>query len=162
MVRAAHARSGYDRLWHTEFAASTPPGWHATGDVGQLDDEGRLWIGSRLGHVITTPDGPVAPVGPEQSIEAMPEVASAAVVGVGPAGTQQMVAVLTTTTPPRSPRLAATELVDRVRAAVDRDIAAVFDVPALPVDRRHNSKIDRTRVAAWAATALAGGRLGRL
>jgi hypothetical protein len=35
-------------------------------------------------------------------------------------------------------------------------------VPHLPVDRRHNSKIDRTRVADWAAVALGGGTLGSL
>ncbi len=35
-------------------------------------------------------------------------------------------------------------------------------VPALPVDVRHNSKIDRTKVARWVSTALAGGRVGPL
>jgi hypothetical protein len=42
------------------------------------------------------------------------------------------------------------------------DIAAVFTVPALPVDKRHNSKIDRSAIAAWAAAALAGRRMGRI
>ena len=44
----------------------------------------------------------------------------------------------------------------------ERDIVAVFEVPRLPVDRRHNSKIDRTAVAEWASAALAGGSLGKL
>jgi hypothetical protein len=48
-----------------------------------------------------------------------------------------------------------------VRAAVQPDIAAVLEVPALPVDRRHNSKINRTRVAAWAERVLSGGKVGR-
>jgi hypothetical protein len=34
----------------------------------------------------------------------------------------------------------------------------VFELPRLPVDRRHNSKIDRTRLAGWAAQALQGHR----
>jgi hypothetical protein len=38
----------------------------------------------------------------------------------------------------------------------------VFVVPALPVDKRHNSKIDRTRVSRWASLALAGGRMRKL
>jgi hypothetical protein len=42
------------------------------------------------------------------------------------------------------------------------DIAAVLVVPSVPVDKRHNSKIDRTRIAAWAEKVLAGGRMGRL
>ena len=165
VVRAAHARAGYDRLWHTQFRASQPRGWHATGDVGHLDGSGRLWIGGRLGHVITTADGPVTPVRPEQAIESIDDVAMAAVVGVGPLGDQQVVAVIERRSPSRRPRLADLEVADRVRRAVGAAVAgvgvvAVFEVPALPVDRRHNSKIDRTRVAAWAERALAGGPLG--
>jgi hypothetical protein len=60
---------------------------------------------------------------------------------------------------PRSARLADLDLHDRVRSAVSEPVAAVFEVAAIPVDRRHNSKIDRTRLARWAATALAGGRI---
>lgn len=161
VVRADHARRGYDRLWHTEFMASQPPGWHASGDVGRLDTAGRLWVGGRLAHVITTPDGPVAPVGIEQAIETLDGVALAAVVGVGPSAVQQLVAVIEPTVTSRSPRLASLAVIDAVRT-VAGNVVAVFEVPALPVDRRHNSKIDRTRVAEWAAHALDGRRLGKL
>lgn len=158
VVRAAHARLGYDRLWHTQFAASQPLGWHSTGDVGHLDSDGRLWIGGRIGHVIATVGGAVTPVRSEQQIESIDGVELAAVVGVGPRGVQQLVAVIVTGSSGRAPRPATLELVDAVRAAVDLDVAAVFDVPELPVDRRHNSKIDRSRVARWADAALAGRR----
>ena len=46
--------------------ARRTPGWHRTGDVGHLDDAGRLWVEGRLVHVVTTADGPVTPVGVEQ------------------------------------------------------------------------------------------------
>lgn len=159
LVRAAHMRTGYERLWRTEHLASTPSGWHATGDVGHLDDDGRLWIGGRLGHVITTTAGPVTPVRYELAIEAIDGVEAAAVVGVGPAGAQQLVAVVQPAASLRRPREAGLALVDQVRGAVGRDVVAVLEVPTLPVDRRHNSKIDRTRLAAWAGRVLAGGRL---
>jgi hypothetical protein len=42
------------------------------------------------------------------------------------------------------------------------DVAAVLVVPSLPVDKRHNSKINRTRVARWAERVLSGGRIGRI
>ena len=86
----------------------------------------------------------------------------AAVVGVGPSGVQQTVAVVQVDDIGKSPRLAGLHRIDAARAAVDHDLVAVFEVPALPVDRRHNAKIDRTAVAEWAATALAGGKLGSL
>jgi acyl-coenzyme A synthetase/AMP-(fatty) acid ligase len=162
VVRAAHAREGYDRLWHTQHLASQPPGWHSTGDIGRLDPTGRLWIGGRLAHVIATPDGPLAPVRLEQAIEMIEGVASAAVVGVGPAGLQQIVAAIQPESPLRSPRLAPLAIIDQVRTVVTEDVVAVFELPELPVDRRHNSKVDRTRIANWAAAALAGGSLGRL
>ena len=46
-------------------------------------------------------------------------------------------------------------------AVAPQAVAAVLTVPKLPVDRRHNSKIDRTRLGLWAEALLAGGRAPR-
>ena len=93
-VAAAHRKQAYDRLWATERASSRNLGYHRTGDVGHLDDRGRLWVEGRLVHVLSTPHGPLTPVGIEQRIETLGEVSAAAVVGVGPPGTQPVVAVV--------------------------------------------------------------------
>lgn len=158
LVRTAHAKDRYDRLWATEEAASPPGGWHRTGDVGHLDDEGRLWVEGRLQHVITTDRGPVTPVGVEQAAESLAAVSQAAAVGVGPRGTQQVVVIVVPTGGVgRSEVLASLDLVDQVRAAAARTpVAAVLVRGSLPVDRRHNSKIDRAALAGWAADVLAG------
>jgi acyl-coenzyme A synthetase/AMP-(fatty) acid ligase len=162
-IRAAHMRDGYDKLWMTQHAASQPAGWHRSGDVGHLDDAGRLWIEGRMGHIVTTAAGPVTPVGIEHAVSALPEVTHAAVVGVGPVGTQQLVVVVVPVDRSRLPDLAAEDLADSVRAKVDAaDVAAVMTAPSLPVDKRHNSKIDRSRIARWAERVLAGGRVGRI
>ncbi|WP_313662980.1 alpha/beta fold hydrolase [Cellulosimicrobium cellulans] len=164
LVRAGHLKERYDRLWLTDLAAErgTPPGrWHRTGDVGHLDTQGRLWIEGRLGHVLRTADGPLAPVGPEQHVERVAQVRRAAVVGVGPAGLQQAVAVVETEPGVRRPGLAPETLTAAVRAASPVALAAVLVVPRMPTDVRHNSKIDRTRLAAWADGVLAGGRVGQ-
>lgn len=158
VVRAAHAKDRYDRLWATERASSRDPGWHRTGDVGRLDAEGRLWIGGRLGHVITTPDGPLAPVRVEQAVQQIPAVRQAACVGVGPRGTQAVVVIVVTDHPAEG--LADLTLTAEVRDAADMDVAAVLVRRELPVDIRHRSKIDRAALADWAATKLAG-RAGR-
>ncbi len=162
LVRAPHVMDHYDRLWLTQQAAARDAGWHRTGDVGHLDDAGRLWVEGRLSHVITTPDGVLTPVGLERRAEGLDEVRRAAAVGVGPAGAQQVVLVVETDSPVRRPGLATIELAERVRVAVGRPVAAVLAVPMLPTDVRHNSKVDRTRIARWAERVLAGGRTGRL
>jgi acyl-coenzyme A synthetase/AMP-(fatty) acid ligase len=162
-IRAAHMRDGYDKLWMTQHAASQPAGWHRSGDVGHLDGAGRLWVEGRMGHIVTTSAGPVTPVGIEHAVTALPEVSHAAVVGVGPSGTQQLVLVVVPVDGSRRPDLADEDLADRVRAKVDAaDVAAVLTTPSLPVDKRHNSKIDRSRIARWAERVLAGGRIGRI
>jgi len=162
-VRATHMRDGYDKLWATDNAASHPEGWHRTGDVGHFDAEGRLWIEGRLGHVVTTALGPITPIGIEHAVGNLDEVALAAVVGVGPAGVQQVVVVVMPSGGTKRTGLADESLSDMVRDKAGQvDVAAVLIAPSLPVDRRHNSKIDRARIARWAEGALAGGRMGKI
>ena len=162
-IRAPHMRDGYDKLWLTEYAASQPEGWHRSGDVGHFDTDGRLWIEGRIGHIVTTPDGPVTPVGIEHKVSSITGITAAAVVGVGPPGTQHVVVVVTPKPRPSRAGFADEALADKVRARVtSTDVAAVLVAPALPVDKRHNSKIDRTRIARWADRVLAGGRVGRV
>jgi olefin beta-lactone synthetase len=164
-VRAAHAKDRYDRLWATERASVASPGWHRTGDVGHVDGSGRLWVEGRLAHVITTADGVVTPVPIEQRVERLDPVVMAAAVGVGPVGAQVIVVVVVprAAMPATGGPVADARLAAAVReAAGPNDVAAVLITPSLPVDIRHNSKIDRVRVAGWAAGVLRGERAGRL
>ncbi|WP_416402987.1 alpha/beta fold hydrolase [Arthrobacter sp. LFS091] len=164
LVTAPHVKDSYDRLWLTQQGSTNPVGWHRTGDVGHFDAEGRLWVEGRLQHVVTAPGKAVTPVGAEQAVERLDGVGLAAVVGVGPAGTQAIVAVVETVPPARKAGPAAPHLAHRVRAAAREagvDVSAVLVVPNQPTDIRHNAKIDRTRLSAWAARALAGGRPGK-
>ncbi|WP_258371116.1 alpha/beta fold hydrolase [Curtobacterium sp. MCBD17_021] len=164
VVAAPHVRDHYDRLWRTDRAARLgvdDPRGHRTGDVGHLDASGQLWVEGRMQHVITAPSGVVTPVGPEQRVEGVDGVGRAGVVGVGPSGRQQVVAVVETVPAARRAGLADPSLADAVRAAVDLPVAAVLVVPVLPTDVRHNSKVDRARLARWAASVLAGGRMTR-
>lgn len=166
-IRAAHLKDGYDHLSVTE-AASKRDGWHRSGDVGHLDDAGRLWIEGRVQHVIATAAGPITPVGIEQAAESVAGVAQAATVGVGPAGAQVVVVVVVPSDMSIARGVAPLGITDDVRAAAQAadddapDIAAVLIAGKLPVDRRHNAKVDRQAVAAWAARVLAGQRLTRL
>ena len=164
-VRSNWMSSGYDRLWLTEAAArvdvsgaSEGRRWHRTGDVGHLDEHGRLWVEGRVAHVIHTSGGTVTPVPLEVAVERLAAVGRAAAVGVGPAGCQQVVLVVDPTDgSPDGP--ATVTLTDAVRAAVAPvPVAAVWVDRDLPVDIRHNSKIDRVALAATMSRRLAGER----
>jgi acyl-CoA synthetase (AMP-forming)/AMP-acid ligase II/pimeloyl-ACP methyl ester carboxylesterase len=159
-VRAAHTSDGYDALWATQNQARRGA-WHRTGDVGHIDTAGRLWVEGRMSHLILSAHGPLTPVGIEHQAESVNGVRQAAAVGVGPVGTQQLVLVVSTTEP-TTEVVADEQLSEAVRMAIPHDVAAVLTTRELPVDRRHNSKIERQRIAAWAESVLAGGRVPRL
>ncbi len=161
-VRAAHVKDRYDQLWAVEHRSAGHPGWHRSGDVGHLDDQGRLWVEGRVAHLVSTADGPVTPVGIEQRVETLAGVQAAAVIGVGPVGAQQVAVVVVPVE--RAPRpgsvLAPEPLATAVRRAAGVPVAAVLVTSRLPVDIRHASKVDRIRVARWASRVLAGDRAG--
>ncbi|GAA5229324.1 alpha/beta fold hydrolase [Arthrobacter cryoconiti] len=164
LVAAPHVKARYDRLWITQEHSAAIPGWHRSGDVGHFDDAGRLWVEGRLAHVITTPAGVRTPVAGEQAAERLPEVSRAAVVGVGPVGTAAAVVIVETVPQTKRAGLADTALAAAVRSAartVDLEVAAVLCIPEMPTDIRHNSKIDRAKLAVWASRLLSGGRAGK-
>lgn len=162
VVRAPHVKLRYHRAWGAQQASERPAGWHRTGDVGELDRHGRLWVHGRRVHVVHTSQGPLAPYPVEHRIAALPDVYDVAVVGVGPDGTAQAVAIIV---PPqrigrRDSALADPVLAAHVREAAGVPIAAVLVKDWLPVDIRHASKVDRTGLARWADTVLHGTNEG--
>jgi long-subunit acyl-CoA synthetase (AMP-forming) len=159
LVSAPWVSDGYLDLWDTQQQARLFDGdvvWHRSGDVGHFDDAGRLWVEGRTVHVIHSESGPITPVPVERAVERGSSVARSAAVGVGPVGVQQLVVVLED--PASKPGLASTSSTDEVRRLVARPVAAVLTLRQLPVDIRHNAKIDRTAVAGWAEAVLAGRR----
>ena len=162
VVSAPWLSLGYDGLWATNDRARFVDGdgveWHRTGDVGHLDDAGRLWVEGRLAHVVATAEGPVTPVPLEIAVTEATGLRCAAT-GVGPDGTQQVVVVVEDV---GKAGLAAPAIDRAVREAVAaQSLAAVLSVPHLPVDIRHNSKIDRARLGRWAGKVLEGGSAPR-
>jgi acyl-coenzyme A synthetase/AMP-(fatty) acid ligase len=164
LVSAPWMSAGYDALWLTQHNARPVLNtdghtvtWHRTGDVGHIDSEGNVWVEGRMVHVIHSAFGPVAPVPLEITVEALPSVVRAAAVGVGPTNVQQIVMVVETVNGTEGP--ADTELTHAVRAALaPLTIASVWITKKLPVDIRHNSKIDRTAVSQKMSKILSGNK----
>ncbi len=154
LVAAPWMRDGYDRRWATDDAATIQRDgrrFHRTGDVGWIDGDDRMRQLGRAQHVVRLPSGPVSSVALEQSVV---EAAGApvAAVGVGPVGTQVVAIILDA---PGPMRLAPAATADAVRDACPLPVAAVLCAP-LPVDIRHQSKVDRRALAAAAEHHLAG------
>ncbi len=155
VVRTPWMSSGYDRLWRTQQLARPVIGgvvWHRTGDVGHLDAAGNLWIEGRVVHLIHTVEGAVSPVPVEVAAERVEGVRRAAAVGIGPRGVQQVVVVVED----EREAQASASLTAAVRAAVAPQVVAAVWCAPLPVDIRHNAKIDRTALAATMERRLSG------
>jgi acyl-CoA synthetase (AMP-forming)/AMP-acid ligase II len=135
--------------------------WHRMGDLGYLDEQGRLWVCGRKSHRVETEHGMLLPIQCEAIFNAHPEVARTALVGVGNKGAQKPVLVVEAK-PGKEP--ASSQAKQRFRDKLltlgaqfehTRHIEIILFHPAFPLDVRHNTKIQRHELAAWAAKQIA-------
>lgn len=132
--------------------------WHRLGDAGYLDREGRLWCCGRVGHRLALPDGPMFPLMCEPIFDAHPDVKRSGLVGV-PVG-DSIVPVICIELHDGATRGPKVDMIaDQLRklAAANpttRAIRTILFRSRLPVDPRHNSKIERPALARWAAKRL--------
>ncbi|MUH57745.1 MAG: alpha/beta fold hydrolase [Actinobacteria bacterium] len=124
--------------------------YHRTGDVGYIE-EGVLFHLGRRTHVIEHSQGPIASVAVEERVQRALKTQVAAV-GVGPVGAQVIVVVIASG---GKLRLADVQLAELVRTLVDHNVAAVLE-GSLPLDSRHQSKIDRVTLANLVSDFLSG------
>jgi acyl-coenzyme A synthetase/AMP-(fatty) acid ligase len=133
--------------------------WHRMGDVGYRDAHGRIWFCGRKAHRVTTGQGTMYSVRCEAVFNEHPDVLRSALVGVGPPGRQIPVMVVEPEggrLPSRSRQEAIRdELLQLARANdLTRSIETILFHRRFPVDVRHNAKINREALAAWAARRL--------
>ncbi|MBA4063844.1 MAG: peptide synthase [Isosphaera sp.] len=143
--------------------ARTGEVFHRMGDVGYLDEQGRLWFCGRKAHRVETPHGPLFTDMVEPVFNTVPGVFRTALVGVARGGrTYPVLCVELTPVGIRADRRKrwarfAGELRDAGRRLDHvRPVTTFLEHPGFPVDVRHNSKIFREKLAAWA-----NKRLGR-
>lgn len=132
-----------------------PLKWHRMGDLGYLDDQGRLWFCGRKSQRVTKPGGVMLSSIPVEAVAETAWPARAALVGVGEQGAQRAVVVLERSDGvDASGAAAVSRVVDALRAnpAAKGVDAVTVSAGPFPVDRRHNAKIEREALARWVAS----------
>jgi olefin beta-lactone synthetase len=160
VVRGPVVTREYFGLAPATALAKIPDGgsafWHRMGDVGYVDERGRLWFCGRKAHRVTTARGVLFTIPCEAIFNEHPDVARSALVGVGLPGALEPVLIVEPHRGkfPTGRRVAAfaEELLRLGRSSeLTHAIQCVRFHRGFPVDVRHNAKIDREALARWAA-----------
>ncbi len=137
VVSGSHVLSGYLNGVGDEETKFRVDGevWHRTGDAGYLDSAGRLWLLGRAGAVIRDERGTIHPFAVECAATQLGWIQRSA---LARHNGERLLAVQLG---PRAPADAERRVKETLPwAELDR----VVKVPRVPVDRRHNAKIDYT------------------
>lgn len=133
--------------------------WHRMGDVGYVDERGRLWFCGRKSHRVVLDEETLFTEPVEGIFNEHPAVFRTALVGVRRNGRMEPVVCIERET--SGPQPSAGDLLRELQErgsgfAPTRHIKTFLFHKAFPVDIRHNSKIFREQLAVWAAKQLGG------
>ena len=152
-------RAYYGRDHGTALAKIADPDsgfWHRMGDVGYVDEQGRLWFCGRKDHRVQLEGETLYSLQCEGVFNAHPDVYRTALVGVKRDGR---------TLPVLCVELLKDHPVDRAKmeaelraSAAGNELTRSIDTflfhADFPVDIRHNAKIFREKLAVWATSQL--------
>lgn len=131
--------------------------FHRMGDLGGLDEEGRIWFCGRKSHRVETETGPLFTIPCEAVFNTHPAVFRSALVGVGAKGEMRPVICIELEKDVKLDQ----EQLRKELLVLGKDhihtssIETILFHPRFPVDIRHNAKIFREKLAVWAARRLA-------
>jgi long-chain acyl-CoA synthetase len=152
LVKGENVTRGYYGA-ERETAEAFEDGWLRTGDIGELDAQGRLFVRGRKKEMIVTPEGlNVFPDDVERVVNEQPGVVDSAVVGVARGGEERVHAVVVAepgTDVEAVVRAANAVLADHQRI---RSIS-VFPGSALP-RTEGTGKLKRREIRQWAETGV--------
>ncbi len=160
-VKADHASRHYHNLPAADALAKIQEGdefWHRMGDVGHLDEQGRIWFCGRKAHRVRAAAGDLFTICCEAIYNAHPRVRRSALVGVAKDGGPErpVIVVELREGEGRDDTLTLTsELLALGRAnPLTEMIDDILFHPGFPTDIRHNAKIRREDLSRWAAEKL--------
>jgi acyl-CoA synthetase (AMP-forming)/AMP-acid ligase II len=144
VVRGPHVNRRYvgDDASTRALKVRDPRGgvWHRTGDLARRDARGRLWLTGRVSDLVHHRGRALAPFAVEAELNELPGVRASALVSHPRAPEGELLVVQRG---PGGAARARTWLEEHGLGAVP-----VHAIASLPVDARHQSKIDRARLRA--------------
>jgi long-chain acyl-CoA synthetase len=150
LVRGDNVTRGYYG-GGSEAAGALEDGWLHTGDIGELDGQGQLFVKGRKKEMIVTPEGlNVFPEDVERVLNAQPGVIDSAVVGLTLGGEERVHAVVIL-----APGTDTGRVVRQANGALaeHQRIRGISVWPATELPRTEGTrKIKRREVKAWADT----------
>jgi long-chain acyl-CoA synthetase len=157
LVRGENVTTGYYGAPEASSAAFEG-GWFHTGDIGELDAAGRLFIRGRKKEMIVTPEGlNVFPEDVERVVNALPGVRDSAAVGVTQDGEERVQVALVL-----EPGTSAADVVKsaNARLADHQRIRAAQVWPAEALPRTEGTqKLKRHEIRAWLQTGAPPARV---
>ena len=134
--------------------------WHRMGDLGWMDEQGRLWFCGRKNQRVITAKNTLYTIPCEAIFNAHPGVRRSALVGVGEKGMQEAVIVVEPEDPRQTKSAEDKDAFIRELVSLGKGYPHTEDIkfflfhPDFPVDIRHNAKIFREQLARWAEEAI--------
>jgi acyl-CoA synthetase (AMP-forming)/AMP-acid ligase II len=127
---------------------------HRMGDLGYLDEQGRLWFCGRKSHRVITNEETLYTIPCESVFNTHERISRTALVGIGKKGNERPVICVETNenlTAGDKIKIRQELLELGSRATLTRNVKTVaFYSKSFPVDIRHNSKIFREKLKIWA------------
>lgn len=158
MIKCAHMSTAYHKRPEADAAHKVRQGsetWHRTGDLGWVDEQGRLWFCGRKQHRVETAEGTFFSVPCENVFNSHPGVKRSALVGVDAGTGMEPVICIEPERGVRPDARLVEELLETAAAYdITRPIRRIEFFKAFPVDIRHNAKIFREKLAGECSSRL--------
>jgi acyl-CoA synthetase (AMP-forming)/AMP-acid ligase II len=138
--------------------------WHRTGDVGYLDEQGRLWFCGRKSHICEYGGERYYSVQVEHCFNSLAGIERVALVNVSRSEERILALCIETTRRFVGSKSKALIAKNVTETALRRGVPVkliLFYPKAFPVDKRHHAKIERHLIAAWAQWAVESKRYAR-
>jgi acyl-CoA synthetase (AMP-forming)/AMP-acid ligase II len=129
--------------------------WHRTGDLGRLDEGGRVWFYGRKSQRVITKNVTLFTIPCESVVNQHPKVSRSALVGVKFQNEHVPVICIESVSGIKRTKKLKKELLDLAASnTLTMEIRVVLFHKKFPVDPRHNAKIFREKLAVWAQKQL--------